>query len=101
MRKIEREELQRVFNQIGDMDRIKEETLKELQELNVEHGDGQRWCSWKACLDGVIKENPSGIWRGRAEYQYERFLKAEGGYDALMVLGQALADIGFWKNQQD
>lgn len=30
-------------------------TLKELQEINAEHGDGHRWCSWDECLKGIMK----------------------------------------------
>lgn len=98
MKANERKALQSLFNKINEMDKIKEETLKNLQELNVEHGDGHRWCSWKGCLDGVLQANPDGIWRGRAEYQYERFMKAEGAYNMLMELGATLAEVNFWKN---
>lgn len=95
----ERTALQKLFNEVETCSAESEQMLHELQDLNVAHGDGARWCSWKACLDGVIRENPEDSKeRGRAEYLYERHLKAEGRYDALMALGKTLSELGFWKH---
>ena len=95
----ERNLIQGFINKLSEIEETMQETLENLQKLNVEHGDGHRWCSWKGCLDGVIENNEQGsIWRGRAEHQYERYLKAAGQREAIEELGSGLAELNFWKH---
>lgn len=98
MTRNERAAVQKFINKISELDRISDETLETLKDMNEAHGDGHRWCSWKGNLDGLAKtlDRDDIIYR-RAEYQYERFLKAEAQKDLIRSLGQDLADLGFWK----
>lgn len=50
LRKMYQERANEVF-----CDSWNDETLKELQKLNAEYGDGHRWCSWDTCLEGIMK----------------------------------------------
>lgn len=98
MTKKERATVQGFINKMTELRKIEEETLKALQDLNVEHGDGSRWCSWQACLNGILA-NPETDERTKAQakYQYERFVKATAQEDLIRDFGADLAEIGFWK----
>lgn len=96
----ERAAVQGLINKMTELEKIREETLEALKDMNEAYGDGHRWCSWKACLDGIIKNTEErSIERGRAEHQYERYLKASGQYELIQSFGQELADLGFWKKK--
>ena len=92
--------LQKLFNTLQDYDNTQTAMLKELQELNAQHGDGHRWCSWKANLDGIAKTDPGSIHHRRAEMCYETYMNACGAYEAMMDLGSTLAELGFWKEKK-
>ena len=95
----ERQTLQKFFNRMTEFDIEQEEMLHNLMDLNQTYGDGSRWCSWKANLDGILENCEDSIIRGRAETMYRRFLEAQAKEDLLMELGSDLADLGFWKNK--
>lgn len=44
----ERAAVQKFINKVSELDRISDETLATLKDMNEAHGDGHRWCSWKA-----------------------------------------------------
>ena len=94
----ERAAVQGFINKITELDEIESETLHALQDINAEHGDGHRWCSWKANLDGVIaNQERNSVWRGRAEHQFEKYVKASAQRDLIQNFGGTLAELGFWK----
>lgn len=97
----ERTAVQALFNKWTELDNIRTETLHKLQQMNVEHGDGSRWCSWKGNLDGIIANTePDSVERGRAFTQYERFIAATAQQDMLSKFGQEMANLGFWKGKK-
>lgn len=100
MTKTERAVIQKFINKFSDLDVVRDATLKNLQDMNEEHGDGHRWCSWEACLDGLAKTlGRDDIIYRRAKVQYETFLKASAQKDFIRDFGSALAEIGFWKEK--
>lgn len=98
MTKKERATVQRFINNLTELSNIKDETLKTLQDLNEEHGDGHRWCSWQACLDGILANSQTDdVVKSWAKYHYERFVKATAQEDLIRDFGASLAEVGFWK----
>lgn len=98
MTKAERATVQGFINKLSGLDNVKDETLKTLQEMNETHGDGHRWCSWEACLDGIEANlGRDDIIYKKAKYQYERFLKAVAQQDLIRELAGELSELGFWK----
>lgn len=43
-----------VQNEIID-DYRKDDTLYQIQHINVKYGDGNRWCSWEKNLEGIVR----------------------------------------------
>ena len=98
MTKKERATVQGFINKLTELSIIEEETLKALQDLNVVYGDGSRWCSWEACLEGILKNTETDDrTKAQAKYQYTRFVKAAAQEDLISDFAGELADIGFWK----
>ena len=94
----ERAVIQAHINKMTEIDREKDRAFYAIQALNVEHGDGTKWCSPDANLAGVLA-NGDELSKGRAKYQYRLYFEACAKEDLLRELGQGLADIGFWKNR--
>ena len=96
----ERTTVQGFINKITELDNIIDETLQTLQDMNIEHGDGHRWCSWDGCLDGIAKYNTrESIEYRRAANVYRKFVEASAKRDLITSFGGELAELGFWKNQ--
>lgn len=98
MTKAERTTVQGLINRMTELDEVRDETLVALQDLNQTYGDGHRWCSWDACLDGlagVLDKDDANF--KRALYQYKRFVEASAKLDLIRDFGGELAKIGFWK----
>ena len=90
--------LQTLFNTVQDFESTQSAILHELMDLNEKHGDGHRWCSWKANLDGLAKTAPGTIYHRRAEALYDKYNQACGAYNAMMDLGRVLSELNFWKH---
>ena len=98
MTKNERAVVQGFINKINDLEKVREATLEALKDMNELHGDGHRWCSWEACLEGLASRlDPEHVVYRRAKYEYDRFVKASAQIDLIREFGGDLADIGFWK----
>lgn len=96
----ERTAVQGLINKMTELDKIMDETLEALEQMNEEHGDGSRYCSWKHNLDGVIANTePNSVERGRAFYQYDRYMTARAQQDLIREFGGTLADLGFWEKK--
>ena len=67
---------------------FEDKTLNALQDLCVEYGDGKRWCSYRRCLEEIIKGgNAMAI--SRAFGLYETNNKNEAQMDAMKDLAIA------------
>ena len=98
MTKVERAAVQGFINKTSELEKIMYKILKDLQEMNETHGDGHRWCSWEACLDGLAANlGRDDIIYRRAKHQYERYIKASAQKDLILEFGVELAELGFWK----
>lgn len=95
----ERATVQRFINRMTELDKIRDETLETLKDMNEAHGDGNRWCSWDACLDGIAKNNSrDSLEYRRATAVYKRYVQATAQQDMIRQFGGELAEIGFWKH---
>lgn len=92
MKKVEiKEILQSMINNFFN-DYTNDNSLKQLQDLNVEYGDGHRWCSWDECLIGIIKgENRSVIYE--ALNIYRKYQQVSTKRDLTSVLFQIINKI--------
>ena len=94
----ERATVQGFINKMTELDKIADETLETLKDMNEAHGDGTRWCSWDACLDGIAKHNNrESLEYRRAAHVYRRYVEARAQQDLIRSFGGELAEIGFWK----
>lgn len=99
MTRKERATVQGFINKLSELDKIEHETLETLKGMCETYGDGNRWCSWRACLDKIAEASGiESLEYRRAEGVYERFIKASAQRDLIMKFGSELAEIGFWKN---
>ena len=99
MTRKERATVQGFINKLSELDKIENETLKTLKGMCETYGDGNRWCSWKTCLDKIAEASGiESLEYRRAEVVYERFIKASAQMDLIRAFGGELAEIGFWKN---
>lgn len=95
----ERAAVQGFINKMTELDKIRMETLETLKDMNAAHGDGHRWCSWDACLEGIAKHNDrQSIEYRRAAHVYEEYIAAQAQLDLISSFGGELANIGFWKH---
>ena len=94
----ERTTVQNLINKMDEFDEIENYTLKTLQDMNVKHGDGHRWCSWDACLEGIAKNNSrDSIEYKRAAIIYRQYIEASAKIDLIRDFGIELSKVGFWK----
>ena len=93
----ERNFIQTTINKLTELDAEKDRLFKQLQALNVECGDGRKWCSVDANLEGARKHGDENQ-RNRALWMYRRYFEADAKEDLLREFGQGLADLGFWKH---
>ena len=90
--------MQKFFNRITELDKIETETLNTLKDMNEAHGDGNRWCSWDACMNGIARNNSiDSLEYRRAAAVYKRYVEAMAQKDLLNKFGAELAELGFWK----
>lgn len=92
----ERNLIQSTINKLTALDAERDRIFKELQQMNADHGDGHKWCSVDANLEGISTHGGKDQ-QSRALWLYRRYFEAEAKKDLLRELGQGLADLGFWK----
>lgn len=93
----ERKTIQNFINKLTELEAEQDKAFKELQNLNVTCGDGDKWCCLESNLKGVLDHGTDRD-KGRAEYLYRKYFEAEAKMDVIRELGGELAALGFWKN---
>ena len=83
----ERQSIQKFINKIQSYREDMSTTLEILKDLNEAFGDGDRYCSWKNNLDGVLMGKCSQTTKRRAQSVYESYVSAKAKYD--LQIGRA------------
>lgn len=95
----ERATVQSFINRMTELDKIRDETLETLKDMNKAHGDGNCWCSWDANLEGIAKNSGiDSLEYRRAATVYKKYVQATAQQDLIRQFGGELAEIGFWKH---
>ena len=105
MKTLEREKLQKLFNEIRQVEEEKDKAFRGLQELSHELGLPM-WCHASGNLTQILsneranekmKESYSTTYAERALELYDEYQKNKGMYETYSRLGCTLSDLKFWK----
>lgn len=94
----ERKALQKIINRMDELEIEKSTAFYELQVLNEDFGDGTKWCSVQANVEGVLKHGDEYSNR-RALAAYRRYFEADAKEALIRDLGGELANLGFWSKK--
>lgn len=94
----ERTALQNFVNKYSEIEERENHFFEELQLLNHSSGDGSRWCSGMANMEGVLKTHPENYTAvSRAETCIGELYKEYGKRELMQELMSTLAELDFWK----
>lgn len=95
MTKNEKQKLQNLFNTINEVRKQSDQAFKGLQDLNASLGNS-RWCSAITNYNDIVKTTNDVNIKLKAELLIADYYEAEGKQNALMKLGETLAELNFW-----
>ena len=95
----ERKATQDLINLFTPLREEEDKAFHDLQELNATEGDGSRWCSVDANLEGIETHSTDRRTRERARALYRKYWEASAKQDLLRDFGGTLAELGFWKHE--